>query len=148
MCFVTSTSSKEDEAGEREREDAAVFVSRGSLRPTWPTKHTLFTASKQKRGFPIMAIKAVLSAINIFSPGDRDEKNGPLTDTACEGGRADLLKKRPVSPEDPSPPSAFFPLYMSQYLGDLRRAACVCVCIVEVLPSDSVPCWRWGGGGR
>ena len=40
-------------------------------------------AQKQKSGFPIMAIKAMLSAINIFSPRDREEKNAPLTDTAC-----------------------------------------------------------------
>ena len=74
-----------------------------------------------------MAIKAVLSAINMFSPGDR-EKNAPLTDTACEAGRADLLKKRPVSLADPplhktTPPPpplfAFFPLYMSQYMGGI-----------------------------
>lgn len=38
---------------------------------------------KTKSGFPIMAIKAMLSAINIFSPRDREEKNAPLTDTAC-----------------------------------------------------------------
>lgn len=40
-------------------------------------------AQKQKSGFPIMAIKAMLSAISIFSPRDREEKNAPLTDTAC-----------------------------------------------------------------
>lgn len=122
-----------------------------------------------KSGFPIMAIKAVLSAINIFSPRDSEEKNAPLTDTAGYAGRADLLKKRPVSLVDPphhtdtnththSPPAAsplfaFFPLYMSQYLEDLRRGGagegCVCVCIVEVLPGDSIPCWWcvWGGVG-
>lgn len=77
----------------------------------------------------------MLSVINIFSPWDREEKNAPLTDTGCEAGRTDLLKKRPVSLVDPnSPPTAspvfaFFPLYMSQYFfkgGQLKRTVCVC----------------------
>lgn len=54
----------------------------------------------------------------------------------------------------PLPPLliAFFPLYMSQYFGgiserrgELKKAACVC--IVEMLPGDSIPCWRCRGGG-
>jgi len=89
---------------------------------------------KTKSGFPVLAIKATLSAINIFTPTDREEKNAPLTDTACQAGRADLLKKRPLSLVDPTllPTAsllfAFSLLYMSQYFlrrGEPRRAACV-----------------------
>lgn len=56
----------------------------------------------------------------------------------------------PPLPPSASPLFAFFPLYMSQYLEDLRRGELrVCVCIVEVLPGDSIPCWWcvWCGVG-
>lgn len=90
-----------------------------------------------KSCFPIMAIKAVLSAISIFSPRGR-EKNAPLTDMACWADCADLSKKRPVAVADPQTPTAslrfaFFPLYVS-ILEDLRstklRRFCVCVCVL------------------
>lgn len=98
-----------------------------------------------------MAIKAVLSAISIFSPRGR-EKNAPLTDMACWADCADLSKKRPVAVADPQTPTAslrfaFFPLYVS-ILEDLRSTelrrfcVCVCVCIVAVPLFQSV----WEGG--
>lgn len=96
-----------------------------------------------------MATKVVLSMINVFSARDRAEKNAPLTDTACEGGRADLPEERPASLVDtPHPlPSSLY-ICLNTWGGDLMRGGGrMCVRIVAGLPRDPVPC-RWYGGSR
>lgn len=85
---------------------------------------------KTKSGFPqFVTIKATLSAIGIFTLADREEKNAPLTDAACQAVGADLLKKRPLSLVDPTLPSL-----------------CLLPAIyVSILLKKGGSVWWWGG---
>lgn len=71
----------------------------------------------------------------------REEKNAPLTDTACQAARADLLKKRPLSLSDSLPKASplFFCHLPSIYVSILLKKAASVYCQAAV--GDSVPCW-------
>lgn len=119
---------------------------------------------RNKKHFPPLSffggvgeIKATLSAINIFTPADSEEKNAPFTDAARQAACADLLKKRPLWLADPtllpnaSPLFAVFPPYMSQYslrkrrMGRQKKMRVVLSSCRGV--GGSVPCWRCSSGG-